>query len=86
MTDTPATPGGNAMAILKATVERLEGLEGEIRGLNDDKRDVYAEAKGQGLDVKALKTVLRLRRQDVDERREQDQVVETYMHALGMTV
>jgi len=84
MTAAPA-PGGNARELIKATVESIERLDGEIKGLNDDKRDVYAEAKGHGLDVKALKTVLRLRRMDVDERREQDHVVENYMHALGMT-
>jgi len=84
MTDAP-TPGGNARELIKATVDSIERLDGEIRGLNDDKRDVYAEAKGHGLDVRALKTVLRLRRMDTDERREQDQVVETYLHALGMS-
>ena len=86
MPDTATTPGNNARELIKATVEKLERLESEIAGLNDDKRDVYAEAKGHGLDVKALKTILRLRRQDVDERREQSHVVETYMRALGMAV
>ena len=49
-----------------------------------DIRDVYAEAKGTGFDVKALRTIVRLRKQDTDERREQQAVLETYMHALGM--
>ncbi len=52
--------------------------------LSDDVRDVYAEARGHGFDVKALKTVIRLRTQDAAERKEQEAVVETYMHALGM--
>jgi len=45
---------------------------------------VYAEAKGRGIDVKALRAIVRLRKQDTDERREQQAILETYMHALGM--
>ena len=69
---------------LKAFVERIERLEEEKKALADDIRDVYAEAKGDGFDVKALRTILRLRKQDVEERREQEAILETYMHALGM--
>ena len=69
---------------LKAIVERIERLEEEKKATSDDIRDVYAEAKGNGFDVKALRTIVSLRRQDTDERREQQAVLETYMHALGM--
>jgi uncharacterized protein (UPF0335 family) len=69
---------------LKAFVERVERLEEEKKAIADDVRDVYAEAKANGYDVKALRTVVRLRKQDVNERKEHEAVLETYMHALGM--
>jgi uncharacterized protein (UPF0335 family) len=69
---------------LKAFIERIERLEEEKKAISDDIRDVYAEAKGNGFDVKALRTIVRLRKQDVDERKEQETILETYMHALGM--
>ena len=69
---------------LKAFVERVERLEEEKKALSDDIRDVYAEAKGNGFDVKALRTIVRLRKQDANERAEQETILETYMQALGM--
>ena len=69
---------------LKAFVERVERLEEEKKTISDDIRDVYAEAKGNGFDVKALRTIVRLRKQDPNERQEQETILETYMHALGM--
>ena len=69
---------------LKAFVERIERLEEEKKTIADDIRDVYAEAKGTGFDVKALRTIVRLRKQDADERREHETILETYMLALGM--
>ena len=69
---------------LKAIVERIEHLEEEKKTISDDIRDVYAEAKGNGYDVKALRTIIRLRKQDKDERAEQEAILETYLHALGM--
>jgi uncharacterized protein (UPF0335 family) len=69
---------------LKAFVERVEKLEEEKKAIADDIRDVYAEAKGNGFDTKALRSVVRLRKQDVNERKEQEAILETYMHALGM--
>jgi uncharacterized protein (UPF0335 family) len=69
---------------LKAIVERIEHLEEEKKAIADDIRDVYAEAKGNGFDVKALRTVVRLRKQDKNERAEQEAILETYLHALGM--
>jgi uncharacterized protein (UPF0335 family) len=71
---------------LKAFVERVERLEEEKKALSDDIRDVYSEAKANGFDVKALRTVVRLRKQDVQERAEQEAILETYLAALGMLV
>ena len=69
---------------LKAVVERVEKLEEEKKAIADDIKDVYAEAKAHGFDIKALRTIVRLRKQDSDERKEQEAILETYMHALGM--
>jgi uncharacterized protein (UPF0335 family) len=69
---------------LKAFVERIERLEEEKKAIADDIRDVYAEAKGNGFDVKALRTIVRLRKQDKDERMEEETILQTYMVALGM--
>jgi uncharacterized protein (UPF0335 family) len=69
---------------LKAIVERIERLEEEKKAIADDIRDVYAEAKGTGFDVKVLRTIVRMRKQDVDERKEHEAILETYLLALGM--
>jgi uncharacterized protein (UPF0335 family) len=69
---------------LKAFIERIERLEEEKKALGDDIRDVYAEAKGTGFDVKALRAIVRMRKQDANERKEQEALIETYLHALGM--
>ena len=69
---------------LKAFIERVERLEEEKKAIADDIRDVYAEAKGSGFDVKALRQIVKLRKQDADERKEYETILETYMHALGM--
>jgi uncharacterized protein (UPF0335 family) len=69
---------------LKAIIARIERLEEEKKTISDDIRDVYGEAKGNGFDVKALRTIVRLRKQDANERQEQETILETYMQALGM--
>ena len=69
---------------LKAFVERIERLEEEKKSTADDITEVYAEAKGTGFDVKALRHVIAMRKLDTDERREQAAVLDTYMTALGM--
>jgi uncharacterized protein (UPF0335 family) len=69
---------------LKSIVERIERLEEERKSIGDDIRDVYAEAKGNGYDVKALRAVIRMRKQDANDRLEHETIVETYMAALGM--
>jgi uncharacterized protein (UPF0335 family) len=80
------TEAGNRFAKdhLKAFVERIERLEEEKKVLSDDIRDIYAEAKSNGFDVKALRQVVKLRKQDSNERAEQEAILETYLHALGM--
>jgi uncharacterized protein (UPF0335 family) len=69
---------------LRSYVERIERIEEEIAGLNGDKKEIYAEAKGNGFDTKALKKIVALRRKDYAERREEAAILELYMHALGM--
>ncbi len=69
---------------LRAFVERVERLQEEKKVIADDIRDVFAEAKASGFDVKALRSVGRLRKQDTAERKEQEAILETYMQALGM--
>ena len=79
-----AESGGVAAGQLKSFVERIERLEEEKAALAADIREVYAEAKSMGFDTKTLRTVVRLRKQDVNERREQEAILATYMVALGM--
>ena len=69
---------------LKAFVERIERLEEEKKALADDIRDVYGEAKATGFDIKALRTIIKMRKEDTDERKEHEAILETYLHALGM--
>jgi uncharacterized protein (UPF0335 family) len=76
--------GGVAAGQLKSFVERIERLEEEKKGIADDIRDVFAEAKGQGFDTKILRQVIRLRKKDSAERQEEEALLDLYMHALGM--
>ena len=75
-------PGGLAGDRLRSFVERIEHIEEEIKGLNEGKKEVYAEAKGEGFDVKVLREVVRLRKQDREERDEHESLLDTYMHAI----
>ncbi|MGH6951133.1 MAG: DUF2312 domain-containing protein [Vitreimonas sp.] len=68
---------------LRQLVARIEKLEEEKKGVADDIKESYAEAKAMGFDSKVLRQVVRLRKQDRQEREEQDQVRELYLHALG---
>lgn len=81
-TDAPATRFAKDQ--LKSFIERLERLEEEKKAIADDIKDVFAEAKGNGFDVKALRSVLKIRKMDKDERSEQEAILETYLSALGM--
>lgn len=69
---------------LRLLIERVERLEEEKKGINDDIRDVYSEAKAVGYDVKVMKVIVRLRRMQPDDRREMDMIVDTYKNALGI--
>ena len=79
-----AAAGVLVAAHLRAFVERIERLELEKAGIASDIRDIYAEAKDSGFDTKALRAIIRLRRLDADERAEQQAIIDTYLHALGM--
>jgi uncharacterized protein (UPF0335 family) len=69
---------------LRAIVERIEHIEEEITELTEAKKEIYAEAKGNGFDVKILREVIRIRKQDQKEREEQESLLDTYPHALGI--
>jgi len=71
---------------LRSIVERIERLEEDRRSIADDIKDVYAEAKGNGYDVKQMRAVVRIRRQDQKKRAEEAAILETYLHALGIEV
>jgi uncharacterized protein (UPF0335 family) len=68
---------------LKQFVARIEKLEEEKKSIADDIKETYAEAKTLGFDAKVLRMVVRIRKQDRQEREEQEQVLELYLHALG---
>jgi len=68
---------------LRQLVARIEKLEEEKKSISDDVKESYAEAKAMGFDSKVLRQVVRLRKQDRQEREEQDQIRELYLHALG---
>jgi len=69
---------------LRLLIERIERLEEEKKGIADDIRDVYAEAKAVGYDPKIMRQIVRLRKMKPDDRSEQDMLLETYKNALGM--
>lgn len=76
--------GGIAGDQLRSYIERIERLEEEKAALAADIRDVFAEAKGNGFDVKIMREVIKLRRLDKDDRDEQETVLDLYKRALGM--
>ena len=69
---------------LKSFVERIEKLEEERHAIGSDIRDVYSEAKGVGYDVKTMRKVVALRKMDAADRAEQEALLATYRHALGV--
>lgn len=80
----PGHNSGIAVDQLRSIIERVERLDEEIKALNADKRDIYAEAKGFGFDVLAIKQIVRMRAQDASVRQEREAILELYLHALGM--
>ena len=69
---------------LRLLIERVERLEEEKKGIGDDIKDVYAEAKAVGYDVKIMRQIIRLRKMKPDDRREAELLLDTYKNALGI--
>lgn len=69
---------------LRSLIERIERLEEEKKTIADDIKDIYAEAKGNGFDTKAIRTIVRMRKKDQAQREEEATILELYLHALGM--
>lgn len=89
MVDNPKTEGDNRRdsvtnARLKSFVERIERLEEEKKALAEDIRDVYSEAKATGFDPKIMRIIVRMRKANVEKRREEAELTDLYMAALGM--
>ncbi|RBP09705.1 uncharacterized protein (UPF0335 family) [Roseiarcus fermentans] len=78
MSDTVGIAGDR----IRSFIERVEHIDDEIRALNEGKKEVMAEAKGEGFDVKVLKEILRLRKLDKDERDEHESLLDLYLRAM----
>jgi uncharacterized protein (UPF0335 family) len=78
MTNTAGIPGDRICSF----IERVERIDEETKALNEGKKEVFAEAKGEGFDVKVLKEILRLRKQDKEDRDEQDSLLDLYLKAM----
>lgn len=76
--------GSVAAEELKQFIERIERLEEEKTSIQGDIKEVFAELKGRGYDAKAIRTIVRMRKQDQSERQEQEAILDLYMQALGM--
>ena len=72
-----------AQGRLRTIVERLERLEEDKQAIMADQKEVFAEAKGEGYDVKTLRKVLRIRKQDRAKRQEEEAILDLYLSALG---
>ena len=79
-----ATVGGITGERLRSLIERIERLEEEKKGLSDDIKDIFAEAKADGFDTKTMRQVIRLRKMESGDRQEQEALLQTYLAALGM--
>jgi uncharacterized protein (UPF0335 family) len=71
-------PGGK----IRSFVERIENLDSEMQELSEQKKEVFAEAKGEGFDVKILKEIIKLRKEDKNERDERESLLDLYMRAM----
>lgn len=76
--------GGLAADRLRSLVQRIERLDEERKAITGDIKDIYAEAKSAGFDVKVLRALIRIRKQDASEVEEQESLLDVYRHALGM--
>ena len=74
----------SAQKQLRQLVEQIERLEEEKKALADDVKDKFLEAKALGFDTKVLRKIISLRKKDVNERQEEEAILEVYLHALGM--
>jgi len=83
-TEDNAQWGNIAADRLRSIVERIERLEEEKRALSGDIKDIYAEAKGTGFDVKIMRKIISIRKQDREKRREEEEILDLYMAALGI--
>lgn len=83
---TGSTSGADAVTgqRIKSFVERIERLEEEKTALAEDIKEVYGEAKATGFDVKTIRTIVKLRKQDLEKRREEDELLDLYKAAIGM--
>jgi uncharacterized protein (UPF0335 family) len=70
---------------LRLLIERVERLEEEKKGISDDVKDVYAEARAVGYDTKIMRQIVRLRKMNPDDRKEMDMLLDTYRAALGLS-
>ena len=75
-------PVGIAGERIRSFVERIEQLDTELQDINEQKKEVFSEAKGEGFDVRVLKEIIRLRKQDKDERDEHETLLDVYMRAM----
>jgi uncharacterized protein (UPF0335 family) len=75
--------GANAQSQLKAIVERIERLHEDARAISQDTAEIYAEAKGNGFDVKIIRKVVKLRSQDKAKRQEEEAILDLYLSAIG---
>ncbi len=82
--DEAADVGGVAGKRLKSFLDRVERLEEEKKGLADDIKEIYAEAKGTGFDVKTMRKILKLRKMETEKRREEEELLELYKAAIGL--
>lgn len=87
--DTPDVDGGGnaapvAAAMLKAFIERIERLNSEKDDITSDTKEVYAEAKSNGLDSKIIRKIVARRKRDAQEVAQEEMLIDTYEHALGM--
>jgi len=78
MSDVTGVPGDRICSF----IERIERIDEEIKALNDGKKEVFSEAKGEGFDLKVLKEIVRLRKQGKDERDEQESLLDLYLRAM----
>jgi uncharacterized protein (UPF0335 family) len=78
MSEATSIPGGR----IRSLIERIEQVEAEIQELNEGKKEIFAEAKSEGFDVKILKEIIKLRKQDQDERDEHESLLDLYMQAM----